>query len=111
MGRQRVQSQSKREKGMKDEKTSQDTRILEEIAYSLKHPDVLWRPLCGEIVFIRMELFQLFLLELGEKTLVGSARERGVCGPSFGDSRAVAGPSTVGCGKRRSSLEMMGDEY
>ena len=53
-----------------------------------------------------MELFQLselFLLELGEKTLVGSARERGVCGPSFGDSRAVAGPSTDGCGRRRLS--------
>ena len=39
-----------------------------------------------------MELFQLselFLLVLGEKTLVGSARERGVRGESLGDSMVV----------------------
>lgn len=49
------------------------------------------------------ELFQLselFLFELGEKTLVGSARERGVRGESLGDSRAVVGTLKGGFGRR-----------
>jgi hypothetical protein len=51
-----------------------------------------------------MELFQLselFLFELGENNLVGSARERGVWGPSLGDSRAVAGLFKGGWGRTR----------
>jgi hypothetical protein len=49
-----------------------------------------------------MELFQLselFLLEEGEKSLVGSTRERGVRGESVGDSMAVAGPFKGGFGR------------
>jgi len=49
-----------------------------------------------------MELFQLselFLFELGEKTLVGSTRERGVRGESLGDSRAVVGLVKGGLGR------------
>ena len=42
-----------------------------------------------------MELFQLselFLFDVGEKTLVGSTRERGVRGELVGDSRVFAEP-------------------
>jgi len=49
-----------------------------------------------------MELFQLselFLFEVGEKTLVGSTRERGVRGEPLGDSKVVANPVKGGFGR------------
>jgi len=49
-----------------------------------------------------MELFQLselFLFEFGEKTLVGSTRERGVRGEPWGDSKVVVNPVKGGFGR------------
>ena len=49
-----------------------------------------------------IELFQLselFLFELGEKTLVGSTRERGVRGEALGDSSEVDAPLKGGWGR------------